>query len=182
MSDTTVNTENTDTDTSAILEEQPTTFSLPTVDLNEPEGRVSDVTHIMSDLWVGSMDHQLVEEEFDSVLTLAKEAGHIPDTMRHRHIPLGTHILDEAKVTKAVNWVYTQWKQDRSVLVRCDYDIDRAAMIVALVCIEMGGTGYDAMGALAGARVMLNDFRYRKFVYEAGATNAQEDDSLIPPI
>jgi hypothetical protein len=162
-----------------------TDLGLPDVDLNEGEsgeatqGQYVDVTHVMSDLWVGSMEHELVDAEFDAVLTLAKDAGHIPDTIRHRHVPLGTHVLDTAKLDKAVNWAFTQWKQDRTVLVRCDYEIDRAALVVALVCVEMGGNGYDAIAALGSADIAIKDFRYRKHVYDAGEKNRVEGEPYV---
>lgn len=188
LTDSITNTEPTYTlpsrnDAPTTVEDIDTDLGLPDVDLNEgesgeaTEGQYVDVTHVMSDLWVGSMEHELVDEEFDAVLTLAKDAGHIPDTIRHRHVPLGTHVLDTAKLDKAVNWAFTQWKQDRTVLVRCDYEIDRAAFVVALVCVEMGGSGYDAMAALAAVGIHIKDFRYRKHIFDAGEKNGVEGES-----
>lgn len=168
------------------------THLLPVIDMSEPDNDElegpqppadadpaanpagAEPIHILADLWVGGMGHDLVDDEFDAVLSLGKDAGHIPDSMRHRHIPIGTHTLDATKLTKATTWVHTQWKADRSVLVRCDYEIERAALVVGLVCIQMGGTGYDALLTLGRAGVCIDDFRYRRYLTDAGKVNHDE--------
>jgi hypothetical protein len=88
--------------------------------------------------------------------------------IRSRHISLSYQLMDPVKLAMAVEWTRVQVESERSVLVRSERGLQRPALVVALVVIELGGKRDDAINAVKHARIgALTDFRYLKILTDA---------------
>ncbi len=117
--------------------------------------------HCVAGLHIGKMTPRPVEGEFDSVLTVAREAGHVPDLVRHRHTPLTYAVLPAEHLHDVVVWTESQLVEDRKILIRSEGGRQRPGLIVGAIIIRMGGSYADALTCVRRADPgALTDFRY----------------------
>lgn len=118
-------------------------------------------------LWIGQMIPEPKIEEFGAVLSVAADAPHVDDRIKHRHIPLSAQVMNRQALLEAIDWVFLQWQGDRAVLVRAEEPSERPALVVAGVFLRMGGTYFDALTCIRrGNPLALWDFRYLNILKE----------------
>lgn len=78
--------------------------------------------------------------EFDAVLTLHRGADSAPASVLEQrfHFRDGPDMPDGTRLSEAVNWVFSQWRSGKRVLVRCQGGLNRSGLVVALVLYKAG--------------------------------------------
>lgn len=95
------------------------------------------------------------QREFDSVATLYAIAHPVGWGVAERRYGFPDSSLDQEilpEIHAVADWVYSEWKSGKKVLVRCQMGWNRSGMITALVLMKDGRKAKDAIHLIRARR------------------------------
>lgn len=121
--------------------------------------------HTAGGLHMGRMEPRPLAGEFDSILTLAADPGHLDPAIRHKHLPLSYMRLDPDVLAQAIEWTHEQFMADRKLLVRSEGGRQRPGLVIAGLFVRLGATETEAIYSVRrNCYEALDDFRYRAVI------------------
>lgn len=121
------------------------------------------------------------KSEFDSVATLYASAHPVTWGISERRFGFPDSALDEKNLPEIhaiAEWVYSEWKRQRRVLVRCQAGWNRSGIVVALTLMLDGYRADDAID-LIRARRSPNALCNKDFVAYLNSLCEKKDEKRI---
>lgn len=120
---------------------------------------------------------------FDSIITLyawARPADwHIPE-FRYGIPDASIQDIDLNRLKQAVEWGYNQWMRGDRFLVRCQAGLNRSGLVTALILMQCGLSGEEAITLIREKRAayaICND-AYESWLLESAANYLEEPATL----
>ena len=144
-------------------------------------------SEILPNLFIsGTLDEDVVQRgktsralcepsPFDSVVCMYGHANPIGYYVREQRFGIADAELDEAskpEIMQLADWLYSEWKQGKTVASKCQAGLNRSSLIVALVLLKDGYTATEAIELIRKRRSQyaLFNTHFVDFIHEVYKT------------